>query len=666
LENAVKNTMKRFRRLHRKAISTAEELKAALTLDEALWTATSAEVDTLNCDPVFLEHLDLDRNGKVMCFELKAAADWLFHTLEDLSGVSGASNQLEIEALRQTSSEGARIGSAMKRILRRLGKAEGRTVSLSEVRRIKTEAEQMPISEAGVVLPEAAGEPELRQFVTDILQTVGGVPHPSGREGVNTEKLAQFREAMEQYLAWKERGRIGPDDPATVLMPLGAKTAEAFEILRQMQRKIDEYYTLCRVAALKSSLGQLLSKQPEIGPPGTSDPAALEAFLLEAPLAAPTEEMSLSFKRPFNPSYAEQMAALRKRVVEPLAGEINELSEQQWRQIKHRFIGYGQWEKSKTGEEVERLGEAKLEEYLDPRYSEELSRLLKESSDTALVLDDIRLIEKLILYQMGMLRLANNFISFSCLFAKDCETLFDIGTLIIDGRRFNMIVTVRDRARHAQISAMSRMFVVYLEILSPGGTKSQAAIPVTSGRRGNLYVGKRGIFQDNRGSESSAEVVQVIENPISIGEALVGPFKRLGRLVTGKLEKLTSSAEQQLDKAVKGDLSLGQAVPTSEGKTPLGSMLLGGSLAIAALGSAVAFITKSLSEVPWYIILAVFVGMVMMVLLPTFVVSLIKLKRRDLSAILEASGWAINTRMRLTLKQGRHFTRQPRRYQRKK
>ncbi len=36
-----------------------------------------------------------------------------------------------------------------------------------------------------------------------------------------------------------------------------------------------------------------------------------------------------------------------------------------------------------------------------------------------------------------------------------------------------------------------------------------------------------------------------------------------------------------------------------------------------------------------------------------------KLRRRDLSAILEGSGWAINARMRLTRAQARYFTERP-------
>ena len=46
-------------------------------------------------------------------------------------------------------------------------------------------------------------------------------------------------------------------------------------------------------------------------------------------------------------------------------------------------------------------------------------------------------------------------------------------------------------------------------------------------------------------------------------------------------------------------------------------------------------------------------------MLPTAIVAILKLRRRDLSAILEGSGWAINARMRLTFKQAHVFTCRP-------
>ena len=87
---------------------------------------------------------------------------------------------------------------------------------------------------------------------------------------------------------------------------------------------------------------------------------------------------------------------------------------------------------------------------------------------------------------------------------------------------------------------------------------------------------------------------------------------------------------------------------------------MGGGVAIAALGSAMAYITKTLSGVAWWQIALTIVGVLLAVMVPAGIAGLVKLRRRDLSAMLEASGWAINARMRLTFKQGRFFTSRPR------
>lgn len=87
---------------------------------------------------------------------------------------------------------------------------------------------------------------------------------------------------------------------------------------------------------------------------------------------------------------------------------------------------------------------------------------------------------------------------------------------------------------------------------------------------------------------------------------------------------------------------------------------MGAGVAVAALGSALAYITKTLAQTHWLAIVIGVLAAILLVMLPTLIVASLKLRRRDLSAILEGSGWAINARMRLTTKQGRFFTERPR------
>ena len=89
-------------------------------------------------------------------------------------------------------------------------------------------------------------------------------------------------------------------------------------------------------------------------------------------------------------------------------------------------------------------------------------------------------------------------------------------------------------------------------------------------------------------------------------------------------------------------------------------MLMGAGVTIAALASAATYITKTVQQTNGgvYIALAL-VAAILLVALPSSIISFLKLRKADLGAILEGSGWAINTRMRLTRRQRKFFTQKP-------
>ena len=92
----------------------------------------------------------------------------------------------------------------------------------------------------------------------------------------------------------------------------------------------------------------------------------------------------------------------------------------------------------------------------------------------------------------------------------------------------------------------------------------------------------------------------------------------------------------------------------------MGGVLAGGGIAIAALGSSFAFVTKTLSGLKWWQILSGIGGAILAVLIPSINIAAIRLSKRDLSCILEGSRWAINGRMRLSRRQRKFFTQNPR------
>ena len=65
-------------------IATAADLRNALDLDEAHWVATSAPIDTLHLDALFLQLVDADHDGRIKPRELKDAIRWCLEVLCDV------------------------------------------------------------------------------------------------------------------------------------------------------------------------------------------------------------------------------------------------------------------------------------------------------------------------------------------------------------------------------------------------------------------------------------------------------------------------------------------------------------------------------------------------------------------------------------------------------
>ncbi len=106
------------------------------------------------------------------------------------------------------------------------------------------------------------------------------------------------------------------------------------------------------------------------------------------------------------------------------------------------------------------------------------------------------------------------------------------------------------------------------------------------------------------------------------------------------------------------EASQAAAPAAPEGKSSR-DLLLAGGVTIAALGSSFAFIAKTIASLKLHQALAVMAFGLGIVLVPVMIIAIYKLYRRNLSAILEASGWAINGRMRLTYRLGKIFAPRP-------
>ena len=640
------------------AINHARDIAEILRLDDSLWAATSAPVSAFKCDTQFLKLLDTDGNGRIRTDEIRAAISWTLATLSDISALDAGGGSVLISSINPDSPDGAALLTSAAYVAEHSdasASAPGE-ITLAQIRECMAEMRMRPLNGDGVITDDSAQSPSIAEYIAAATAATGGSPDLSGKTGINAAQLSEFRAAIDDYLAFLDRGaRAGAD-----VLPLGtAGTAAAHALLIKHEASIDGFFILAGFRNFDpDNAGKFLSAD------GTAADAS--AALGSAPLAKPDPEGRLPLRGDLvNPVRAADIAEIRDSLFAPvLRHGPDSATAADWKQVKAALAPYGAHLASKKGEVAERFPEEKLRVWQAVSFYDAVAKLIEADKDVAHRAAAVGLLEKLALFDGHLLRFLNNFVSLTEFYNPKTRSLFERGSAVIDGRWFNFALETADPAAHSAVAKDSGIFTIYLRVEGRDAAEAPfiVAVPATNGTRGNLFVGKRGVFFDVRGVERDAVITQIIENPISFFEALVAPFVKIGKLIMGKIEGLSNAAEDAIvsetDTAVTTATTLPPANPAVSEKPSYqpATILMGLSVSVAALGSGFALLTKSFSQMTSKALTISLVAGVSVIMLPIILSALIKLASQDLSAILEGCGWAVNQRMRLTRKLRRQFT----------
>jgi len=634
-------------------IQNAEDLEKIQVLDEVHWAATSIPTDSLNCDKVFIAYVDTDKNGRVRPAELKAAWSWLIQVLADRHRLSEGSDVLRLQDIDTHRPEGQKLHAAAEFILTNLNISGENEISLAQVRDVQSIMASAANNGDGIIPPEVTSNADLAQFITSIMDTVGSRMDACGKPGISEEELKKFSHEAETYLAWQAQGEIPKGHECTEIKPWGTETRKAYDLVRNLEGKMDQFFAQCALVKFDGrAAAQMQLREKELKEIDFTDTAKMIDRLKDSPLASPNPEGLLNFEEAINPLYVDSLFELKEKVLNRALGDaLKQFNQNEWRKVKNIFCSYRIWLENKQGRKVEKLGQDQLRSYLEGSYREQVGELIEKDLAVANELNQMQNLEKLILYQRWLMVLANNFVSFADLYNPNARALFEMGTLVIDERQITFTMGVRDRQAHKKISQRSSMYLLYVEVTGrqDKDIKFEIVAPVTSGNSEGLCIGKRGIFFTVDGREWDAEVVDIVVNPISVWESVKAPFQKFADFARKQIEKMTKSSEEKAVSMASSASASGTAR----------DLMLGGGLAIAALGSSFAYITQALSEVKPVQVLVALLGLAMVVLLPSIFAGFVKIRRRDMSGLLEASGWAVNVHMRLNMTMGRLFTHTP-------
>ena len=655
------------------SLSSGEDVAALGALDQKLWVALACPTRGIEFDERTLDLIDSDQDGRIRAPEILDAARWVTGLLKNLDGLRDGRDVLPLAALNDDSDEGRELHASATAILRMLGKAEAVEISLQDAADSERIFNATPFNGDGIIPPEAAEDAETQAAIEEIIAAGGGDNDRSGKPGLSELKAAQFFAGAADYSAW-----CGEAETAQAsILPLGPATEAAAGLLRELRPKLDDYFTRNRLAAFDRTAGEALNPPRALyealaAQNVTPDQPEIRAL----PLAHIDAGLALPLDQNLNPAFVDQIGRFRREIVTPLIGDHTSLSERDWAAIRERFAPFEAWSARRPKAAAADLGVERARRLL--QLKPQIDELLARDKALEREMSAITRVEKLLRFQRDLLTLLNNMISFRDFFTRTGKAAFQAGTLYIDGRSCELCVAVADEAKHAQLATLSRIYLAYCACSRRGGTeKMTIAAAVTAGDADNLLVGRNGVFYDRKGRDWDATIIKIIEHPISLRQAFWLPYRQAARFIGEQVQKFAAARaaanQTQLAAATMRPQTVAAAAPPP-GQTTAGTpaatpakdqtydaarfagIFAAIGLAIGAIGTAIASTVTGFLNLSWWQMPLAVVALILFISGPSVLIAALKLRSRNLGPILDACGWAVNTRLRINIPFGTALT----------
>ena len=670
-------TFKRYAGSLQAEIRDFSDLLAAIEIPKTQWVATACPIQGLNCDPRFLHFVDTDNNGRIRVEEFTTAVKWTDEMLDTHDGVDKASDVLTLAHLSKAAKH---IREAADLVLESMGDDARKEIALEKIRASETPLRAAYFNGDGIIAAESVKDARLAEVVKIAIATVPETKNRSDKPGVTKEQLEELRKRIA-----KAQEHVGKKAAS---FAWGDATEARVDAIKAVRTRVDEYFQYCRLAATSKSGAEHLRVSDDAVAASVGDATALAKALASAPIAAAREDGALEWAKIYRGPVYEALETLRTAVFEPVVGARPQMTEAQWRDLVAKADAATAWLDGVAADKAvfEKLTD--LEKVTDGEFT---SVIALAEADLARKdkLAAVEQLEKLVLFQRWVVRFANNFISMPDLYDPGYTALFEQGRLILSGRLFTFSVRVADRGAHSALAARGTMYIAYVKVTAKDGADTfDVAVPVTAGTAAGVEVGKRGVFIDHAGKEWDAAVVQIVTNPVSLLEAIIAPYKRIGAFVSSKVEAWAGEGdrelEQHLNKGYEGAQQVRRdassaASQAADGSAPPaaaapaapaapaaqagggmgGNVAIALSIAISAVSAVIATVVGIFAGKSIFQILGMLVGIFMIVSVPAGVFAWLKLRQRDMAIVLEACGWALNDRMRLGKYLGSLFTRRP-------
>ena len=644
------------------ALRDGFDILALPDLDQKLWVALAMPTSGIDIDKATLDLLDVSNDGRIRVQDVLVAVEDIKRVFKNPSEVLTSADQVALDAIADKA-----VLAAAKRMLADLGKKTADAITIDDAIAVTKAFADTVLNGDGIIIPESADAGPVRTAIEDAIKCVGSVTDRSGKPGIDKALTEQFFADVDKQAEWLATGKTA--------RTFGDATEAAADALRAVRDKLDDYFTRCRLASFDPRAQAVLAGQEsELVALASKTLSASDEAIAKLPLAKVDVVARLQLSGGVNPAWATAVATFLDKTVKPILGPRDALVPADLATLVDKLAPFEAWRAGKPETKVGALSAERILELAAPELRGKVSDLI--AADTALTseYEQITYVVKAVRYQRDFGRLVRNFVNFSDFYSRK-DGVFQNGTLYLDGRAMRLCVPVENAAKHGTLAGASDACLIYCDITRQGTTK-QIAAALTNGDADNVFVGRNGIFYDREGKDWDATVTKVVSNPISVREAFWAPYKKLVKVVEDNVTKRAQAADAastaKMEAAGKTIAHSDQAAraaavaaatpppaPVPADKPPPKKIDLGTvaaiGVAIGGIGTLVGALLAVMFGLGKWLPLGV-IALLLMISGPSMLLAWLKLRRRNLGPILDANGWAINSRARINVAFGAAMT----------
>ena len=472
-------------------------------------------------------------------------------------------------------------------------------------------------------------------------------------EALSKDKSSFCAADVQEYIAGIDQKCAAVKEAAikkeTLSAPYAEKSEDAAAAFQAIRAKVDDFFVRCNLVQFDADCNGVLDVSVDsIAAISGENLSGCADKIAAQPIARPSAKLELPLLQGINPSWKAAFESFRSLVLDKEFPGAAAITEDQWKSVSAKIDSY-------TSRKAEI--EAASAEVLDGSLAQERAFIAP--------------LEKFVLLTAHLYTFLNNYVSLKDFYRKIRPAVFQSGVLFIDQRACELCVKVADMGKHADMANLSGMFLIYCDCVSKvKGETIQIAAVMTEGNVSRIRVGTNAVYYDRDGLDWDATVTKVVENPISVRQAMWSPYRRFFNWCESQINKFAANKESKsFDNLTSAATDSSAQVASAEGQKADGGKKQAFDIAkfcgiFAAIGMALGYIGSFLVaaltgflKLTWWQMPLSILAIMLLISGPSMIIAYLKLRKRNLGPVLNANGWAINSTAIVNTKFGASLTK---------